>query len=429
MGHNAAVIASASEHRRMFGLGQAPKEFGVGQGNEMEAVRKALEVNFTQVPVIEYVTWTTNVPLTDTEVTATFGNSIDLFGNPKTVPGIDSVDSSFVQNGNLQVDMLCLGFGPHIFAEPLSFTIPGNSIEPAPVAGTVPRVSPDVFTANDLANGALGEPTTGGIAPASLEWGVADWNAAWHMANAYKFQWLYQQRHLLVNELVADVCYFGPYAEALASGTSDVAVQQYVRQTNNRYRNKGGGGIFAPVNARRTGSVFVAGSNVGLFRPTRDFDQANVTWGGIRNQGATGCCQPFRRLPRPVLLERGIPIGMSLQVQDTYHQQQMQRYLSISEMQGGTLATIAYDANVTGAGGLAGTGASPVFLEQTSDAVPVQVAQRVQTNRTLYKGGTIKVAILIKGFELWGEWKSLVARFPGVIDVAMSGAPTGLMRA
>lgn len=424
-----AMLINSNKIGRMFGLGQAPSDFGLGAPgsgvNEMEAVKRALDVNFTNVPVIEYVTWTTTVPLTDAEVAATFGNTIDLFGNAKSVPGIDSVDSSFVQNGNLQVDMLCLGFGVHIFGEPLSFTIPGNSVEPAPASGSTPIVSPDVFTQNDLANGAMG--ATSGINPASLEWGVADWNAAWHMANGYKFQWLYQQRFLLINELAADVCYFGPYAEALASGTSDVAVQQYVRQANSRYRVKSGGGIFAPVNARRLGSATVAAANVGVFRPTRDFDQANVTWGGIRNQGATGCCQPFRKLPRPVLLEKGIPIGMSLQVQDTYHQQQMQRYLSISEGQGGNIATVAYDANVTGGGGLAGTGLTPVFLEQTLDAVPINVFQRVQTNRTLYKGGSIKVAILIKGFELWGEWKRFVSSYPGVIDTGMQGVP-GLMR-
>jgi hypothetical protein len=424
---NQINVKSASKFYREMGLGQPPDAYvsgprtadgqlagPVGIGDMMDAVKKALEVNFLQVPVIEYVAWTTTVPLTDAQVTSTFGDTINPLGGAAQVPGILSVDSSFVINGLLQVDMICLGFGVHIFGEPLAFTVPGNSIEPAPANGTAPLVSPDVFTQNDLANGALG--ATSGINPATMEWGVADWNAAWHMANGYEFQWLYQQRHLLVKELAADVCYFGPYAEALAAGTSDIEVQQYIRQVNDTYRTQGGGGIFAPINWRRVGSATVNQNNVGIFRATRDFDQANCTWGGIRNQGATGCCNPFRRLSRPVLLEKGIPIGMQLVAKDQYHQAQMQRYLSISESQGGNLATVAYDQSV-GAGGLAGTGVSPVGLELTLDANPVPVPQRVQTNRVLYKGGTIKVAILIKGYEVTGEWKQLVASYPGVLNV------------
>jgi len=33
----------------------------------------------------------------------------------------------------------------------------------------------------------------------------------------------------------------------------------------------------------------------------------------------------------------------------------------------------------------------------------------VQSNRALYKGGTLKLAILIKGFEVWGPWKKYFA--------------------
>jgi hypothetical protein len=413
--------------RRFIGMGQGPDP---NAPNTDDVAKQVLGCGFSNVPVIEYVTWTTQVPLTDTEVSGTFGDEIDVLQNAKSVPGIDSVDSSFVQNGTLQVDMLTVGFGLHAFGEPLQLSIPGNAMLPLPAAGTAPIVSPDVFTQNDLIHGAMGP--TSGILPADLEWGGADWNAIWHLVNAYQFQWIMQQRYLLIDELAADVSYFGPYAEAIASGTSDVIGQQYVRQTNNRYRSKAGGGIFVPTNARRVGSVTSSAPgavNAAVMHPTRDFDLIPATWGGLRNQGAAGCCMPFRKLPKPVLLEKGIPIGMLLRVQDTYHQAQMQRYLSISEEQGGNLAQVALDANV---GGLTNVGGADTFLELTLDqGVNTFANQQVQTDRVIFKGGCLKLAILIKGFEVWGPWKDYIVQnwkayvqTPSVSG-SMAGGPLG----
>lgn len=418
---------------KMIGLGANPTE---------ELAQGVLQCGFTNVPVIEYVTWTTNVPLLDTDIQATFGDEIDVLQNPKTVPGIDDVDSSFIVNGILQADMIAYGFGFHVFGEPQSFMQIGNCLSPAPAASVTTPVSPDVFTTNDVQ--LLGVPGGSTLSPAILSWGHDDWEAAWHLANAYQFQWRVYQRILLVNELAADVCFFGPYAEAVASGTSEVDVIEYARQTNNRYNDLSGGGQFIPVNARRVGSVNGASGtaapagvgvattgNTGLFHPTRDYDLAPVTLGGMRNQGGLANTQPFRKLPRPVLLEKGIPIGMVLVAQDAYHQAQMQRYLSISESQGGNLAIVSASANLlpttpTPTGGVAYM--PELTLDQGANAFS---GQQVTTTRVKMKGGTIKLSILIKGVEVWGPWKDYITKnmsqyisSPGTSGSAgMSGLP------
>jgi len=405
------VLAERPDAKRI-GLGQAPSDT-IADG--------ILQCGFTNVPVIEYVTWTTQLPLTDDEISSTFGDEIDVLQNPKSMPGIDSVDSSFIVNGILQADMITYGFGVHIFAEPQSFMQIGNCLIPAPAAPVATPVSPDSFTSNDVQ--VLGLPVGSTLSPAVMSWGHDDWEAAWHLTQAYQFQWRVYQRILLVNELAADVCYFGPYAEAVAAGTSEVDVIEYTRQINNRYREKSGGGVFVPVNARRIGSVNGASTvapptgvgtattgNVGLFHATRDFDLAPVTLGGMRNQGGGACCQPFRKLPRPVLLEKGIPIGMTLNVQDAYHQAQMQRYLSISEDLSGHLATITVDENLLGTTS-APTAATAFMPELTLDqGANAYSGQQVTTSRVKMKGGVLKLSILLKGIEVWGPWKDYVVR-------------------
>jgi len=413
----ASPLDRQSTHGRLIGLGQNPSS------DMAEAV---LQIGFTQVPVIEYVTWTVNLPLLDTEIGATFGDEIDVLQNPKSVIGVDAVDSSFVINGILQTDMLVMGFGLHAFGEPQSFTTIGNAV-PASAAPTAPPVSPDVFTANDLANGSLGPVS--GIDPAIMEWGVADWEAMWHLLNAYQFQWRMQQRYLLINELAADVSYFGPYAEAEAAGTSEKAVQPFARRVNDRYRAKGSGQIFEPVNFRRVGSLTAlpAPPNHGVFHATRDFDLAPVTWGGLRGQGGAACCSPFRKLIKPVLLERGIPIGMLLNVQDGFHQREMQRWMSISEGQGGLSGNLAFDGLVNG---VTNVGGANTGLELTLDVAPTVQTQQTQTNRTMFKGGTFKLAFLIKGFEIWGPWKQFIASQMGdyiATAQTLQGGPMGLL--
>ena len=60
---------------RAIGLGQAPTD-SIAAG--------VFACGFTQVPVIEYVTWTVKLPVADANL-KTFGDEIDVLQNPKTV--------------------------------------------------------------------------------------------------------------------------------------------------------------------------------------------------------------------------------------------------------------------------------------------------------------------------------------------------------
>jgi hypothetical protein len=393
------------QHNRQIGLGQSPANVNTYDPKNDGVVNSVLTCGFTQVPVIEYVTWTVDLPVANANIDGTFGDEIDILQNPKAVPGVEDVDSSFVINGLLQVDMLVVGFGIHGFAEPQNGTQIGNYVNNSSllVDGSLPN-SPDAFTSLDVAG--LGLPGGATMTPAELEWGVCAQNALWHLMNAYQFQWIMQQRYLLINELAADVAYFGSYAEAVGAGSSQQAFQRYVNRVNAKLTKIGDPGVFLPISSQRVGSTSNT-PGTGVFHPTRAYDLMDVTWGGLRVQGMTGMLQPFRKLFKPVLLERGIPIGMLLRVQDEYHQTQMQNYLAASEPAsgGGTVTTMPISGTVNGT--TAATIPELTFAT-TATATTVVVEQAVQTNRVLLKGGALQLAILIKGFEVWGPWKQYI---------------------
>ena len=388
-----------SNPQRAIGLGACPS---------VDNLKACLGSKFDAIPVIEYVTWTVVLPVSDSDIASTFNDTINLFGNTASVPGVASVDSSFVVNGILQTDMFIIGFGVHVFAEPQTWTQIGNSV--TPTVANPP--SPDVYTLNDLQDGALGTAFgTGGaigaasITPAVLEWGAPAWRAAWQASNAYRFVWTVNQRVNVIDEQLADVSYFGPYADAKAAGDSDIPIHPFVQRVNARYAGLASGSpVFWPVTHRRVGSVGGAPpTNVGFFHPTRDFDLAATTWGGLANNAA-GQCNPYRKLPRPCLIERGLPIGMTLEANDSVHQANFQSELSASgaPLNGnGTVPEL--DAPNGGSGGYT-TGTLPTMTEQTVDVTPVLVAQQVQVARSVYKGGLFKISFLLKGYEVMRDW-------------------------
>ena len=330
--------------------------FGLGKLRERWAQRRSVSgAAFGNIPVIEEVIWTVPLPLTVEEATSTFGDTVNLLSGSSSVPGVQSIDSTFLINGILQTDILAQGVGVHVFCEPMSFSTIGNAFA-APESLSIPPPSPDVFTYNDQTGGALGGLTPAATAAglsmvaADFAWGSEVWRAGWNFINAYQFQWKTSQRELVLNESAADVSYFGSFADALASGTSEVPVIEYVATANAQYRAKGSTTVFLPVNFRRVGSITQGGAvaplaiNVGLFHPTRDYDLAPVTWGGLRWQGYGCRGQMYRPIESPCFLERGIPIGMLFVAQDAVHQASMLEALTITNEPLGT--NIVPDVNV-----------------------------------------------------------------------------------
>lgn len=407
-----------------------PAAFGLSESSRTPGAiglaEKCLKCSFGNIPVIEEVVWTIPLPLTAEEALATLGDTVNLLSGSSSVPGVASIDSTFLINGILQTDILAQGVGVHIFCEPMSFSTIGNAFQ-APSTTAAPPPSPDVFTENDRNNGALGaafdsaQGTPSTVTPAVFEFGADVWRAGWNFINAYQFVWRASQRELILNELAADVSYFGAFADAEASGTSEVPVIEFVAAVNALYRSKGSATIFLPASFRRVGSVNSSGTpgviNLGVFHPTRDFDLAPVTWGGLRFQGYGCRGQMYRPIESPCFIERGIPVGMQFVVQDAVHQALMLQAVTIDNQPLGT--NINPDENysaTTAVGAGAGTGtplANPiavgvnnVMLEQTLDATPVLVQQSVNVEREVFKGGILKIGIKIKGWEMPGGWKA-----------------------
>lgn len=420
-------IPDVAQELRQVGLGKINPKSG-----DVSMIRRLASCPFATVPVNEFLKWTASLPVSDENIKSTFGDSIDLIGNGMSVAGVVSVDSSFVVNGILQTDMLCYGVGVFVYSEPFSGVAQGNAI---PVEVTTPMVSPDVFTANDLANGCLGTfPEGTSPKPASLELGFPAWEAAWQMAQGYRLDWRFMQRYYLLQEMLSDVCHFGPFAECVGAGTSEIENQQYVKLVNDQYASMGSPYRFQPITHRRLGSVGAGtqqSPNTGVFRPTNDFKYTTVTHGGLRNQERGRVGDPFRRFPRPILLKSGKPIGLKLQAVNAYHQAQMQRYISISEGLGGTAADIPIASNMSTVFTPTGT---DIAEEQTLEASPSLVSQSINTDDVLFKYGSWKIAILLKGTELWGEWTKFIEENAGSGDIyvpgfAQSPADSGTMPA
>ena len=443
------IQRSKQNPNRVMGLGAAPT---------IQTLQACLGSKFDAIPVIEYVTWTVTLPVADSLVQSTFGDEINLFGATSSVPGVAAVDSSFVVNGILQTDMFVIGFGAHFFAEPQTWSQIGNSISPA--AGVIPP-SPDVATLNDVSNGALGSTFVSGtstINPATVEWGAPAWRAAWQAANAYRFVWTVNQRMSVIDEMLADVSYFGPYAEASAAGDSEIPIHPFVQRLNATYAalckacNQVGGFGFYPVSHRRVGSVsgYATGGadvgvlnaasvgNVGIFHPTRDFDLAPTTWGGVANNQA-GCCTPFRKLPRPCLMERGLPIGFQLEASNQVNLDNFQSEISASGAPlNGNGSVPEFDAPMGGSGGFSTGSVAPagdtpvtgqqVMAELTLDATPVIASQQTQIGRSIYKGGQFKLAFLIKGYEVMRDWCGFINGCDGMgnLFVSANAAPVGM---
>lgn len=409
-----------------FGLGASPGTPG--------AAEKCLRCGFGNVPVVEEVVWTVPLPLTAEQAQTTFGDTVNPLSGSSAVPGVASIDSTFLINGILQTDILAQGIGVHVFCEPMSFSTIGNAFDAPTSSGNPASISPDVFTFNDAINGSLdGAPAdmAGIVAtPAIFQWGAATWDAGWNFINAYQFQWKTSQRELVLNELAADISYFGSFADASASGTSEVPIAEYVAFCNAQYRAQGSGTIFLPVTHRRVGSVSstvtLPTTNVGIFHPTRDYDLAPVTWGGLRWQGYGCKGQMYRPVESPCFLERGIPIGMIFIAQDAVHQARMIEAMTIDNEPFGF--NIQPDVNVVGYqsfafGGNIYTAATlPSFgaaIEQTLDSSPNYAAQSVNVNRQNFKGGILKLGIKIKGWEMPGGWKEYCSReMPGLMKHA-----------
>jgi hypothetical protein len=420
--------AKPDSHRiRAAGLG-APRDNREGLGDLVLSILSCKACPTYNMPIIEQVRWTLGGPLLDSTITQSFGAEIDLFGSGKSVPGIAFVETTMAQPGQLQVPTLCCAIAWHLEPEPFEFTAQVNAWT-RPVVGVQAPPSPDVFTLNDVINGALGAGIGGGgrageevMVPGVLQWGWWAAYAFWHMSRGYDLRWKIGQHTNIMDEVLRHTAYMPPNAQNGSTAGLNVDVTDFVRQTNNYYDQLGTALIALKVDYLRLGSVNLAGANIGAFRPSRALQQVPTTVGGINLRELLGANSEFRKLTVPYLIQPGIPIGLICQESDTVEADQMRRWLSITQSQQAGIPPIETDdANILATTTIGGVNTSRevVIGAATPPVAGDFVIQQVDTGTAIFKGGEGKVTLAIKGFEVDGDWASVLNANPDIRDAVM----------
>lgn len=394
-----------------------------GLGSFLELINQSVNNPVYNMDVVEQVRWTMAGPQTDASVAKNFGAQIDLFGSGRSPEGIDFVETTMAQTGQTQTFFIACYVGFHLEPEPLCFTARGNAWT-HPTVGVAAAPSPDVFTQNDRANGALGAAIAAGtqiMLPADLEWGWWANYACWHLVRGYNFRWKIGQHTNIMDEQMRHTAYMPPNAQDGSASSSEVDVCEFVDRLNDRYDSLGSALDFLKVNFLRIGSVGAGGANVGRFTPTRDFEFVGATYGGMDLRSTLGQLQnnrEFRKLNVPYVIKPGVPIGIILEETDTIQANTMRDYLSITNGQGGSIPPVVVDDSNILATPTA-TGAS-VMLERTLDGA--DSAQQVDSGRVIFKGGDLKLTLPVKGFEVTEDWYTQMSANADIRAVVMEEA-------
>jgi hypothetical protein len=421
------IESPKNDKNRILGFGAAPPRSVTGRehpgfGGLLDLVRQSTKCPVWTMPVIHQVRWTLSGPQLDKNVTENFGAKIDLFGNSESVPGVNFVETTFAQPGESQTSFLACALGFHLEPEPLCWTALGNAWT-IPKVSKTPPISPDVFTEHDIANGALGLAGTDTMLPAVLEWGWWANLVAWNMVRGYNLRWTMGRHCNITDDVLRHTAYMPTNAQDGTGSNSEVDVVDFVRRANVYYRANASDFTFLKVNRRRIGSIGAGAANFGIFRPTRDFDLVPATYGGIDLRKELRGNSEFKMLTVPYVVPQGVPFGLSCQEVDTVQANLMRRELSITQsFEAGIPPQITDDGEIPD--GFDGTGVAPVGLELTLDAVPVPVAQRINTQRVPFKMGELKISQLVKGFEVDEDWYTYFKNNPDVRDALAS--ETGL---
>jgi hypothetical protein len=383
---------------------------GLGATGIYNILKSSMDCASYAMDTIHQVRWTLIGPITDAAIEKNFAAEIDLFGNSKSVEGVAFVESTMPQNGELNTHMLACAIGFHLEPEPKSWVIEGNAWT-HPTIGQAKPPSPDVYSVADVVNGALGPNFSGQtpeqfMRPAILQWGAWANYVAWHMVRAYDLRWAIGTKWNILDEVLRHTAYMPPNAQDGSSGNSEDAILAEVRRTNDYFDSLGTEFDFLKIDFLREGVLTVGGVPVGEFRPSRAFETAPVTYGGMDLRHMLRGNSEFRKLDLPYIIGAGIPIGLILQEVDSTQGDIMRDYLSVTQgRQGnGHIPPFIVDAADINFGGTVSGG--NVMLEQSMDVPPaaiVNYSTSVFAERAFFKMGDLKLSMLVKGRELDGD--------------------------
>jgi hypothetical protein len=395
-----------------------------GLGAILDLVKASKENPWWNMDVVEQVRWTLGGPQTLQSIQQNFGATIDLFASGKSPQDIDFVETTMAQPGQTQTHFVACYVGFHLEPDPMCFTLRGNAWT-HPTTSTAQPPSPDVFTANDALNGALGPNFNGSsetpevMLPAMMEHGWWLNRAFWELVRAYNFRWKIGQHINIMDEQLRHTAYMPPNAQEGSASSSETDAFNLINQMNQRYDSIGTAFDFLPIDFLRIGSVGVTAVNNGRFAPTRDFDTVGTTYGGMDLRSMLHGHSEFRQLCVPYVIEPGVPIGIFLQECDEVQGDLMRAYLSISQVGNNvgsvTPPSVTPQANVTQ--GFTRTGAA-VMLERTLDGA--DVPQQVNAERVIFKSGVGKITLPIKGFEVTRDWYNQLSSDADIRQLVLS---------
>lgn len=310
------------------------------------------------------------LPLTKAEFDGFFRPQINLFAGDD-VARASGVSRNTTTTNAVDMPFLVRCIAVYIAVEPLGFTAAGGAFAP-PAAGTDVPAFDGILRIT--AGSGVGQQA---VAPAYatqdlawLEWGLPTWKAAHAFMQAYRLTMRLGNRLELFNELCADVGNLDSHSEWEGFSNSLSELPQYVESVNERAITNAKGVIFLPPTAQAVASLPGVNNPVVIGVPT---PLIPASWGGPKMEGLFCGCYPVRG----ILLVPGMPINLLFvrDESDVLYYDKLETALVDS-------ANIKYAANytdnvVTGGGAIVAKG---TFQE--------------------FKGGTMRVGVVMRGFEL-----------------------------
>jgi hypothetical protein len=381
-------------------------------------VSDAMNSPATTIPVIEQQTLDYAGPINDKDAVAAFPTEWKFF-NHESNPGVDNVQTTFQHPGILQSAIIVKGVGFHVFAEPICFTSPMNlwtGTNGAPDVAMLAPISPDVFSPGMLGTptglAALGLATGFGLQPGTFSWGWKQQLAAWHLIEAYTFQWTVRQRYDLLKESARYVAHFGSFSDKVGAGTSQVAVMPFFAAANRRLRDLGApNGVALPITHKRQGVWATGGepAQTDTFIPSRAYMTADVTYGGLALQ-ETYRNQPIHMLPVPYCIKSNSPLGLNLVATDEVHLAELIRLMSVGNQQGAGFPATQYpDAMVAPIGNPSTSGP-----EVDLNATPAVFNSPAFTGSADVSGGNLSIGMLVFGWEVTDDAMEQICSDPSL---------------
>jgi hypothetical protein len=397
--------------KQEIGLGMPPDVFG----SNVDAALGEMCSPSAKVVIVEDARWRVDVSVADTSIPGTFGDRINVWGTSDGQPpqGVTTATNTLAVPGMPAADMIIRGISIRVLVCPEARLIRGNYFTPGAV-DSIPG-SPDVFTANDVAQNALGlSGAQGAPVPAELLYGLPTWKAAFAFINAYEFALLQSHQERLIQEPLTAIAQIQPFAEAEAAGNAFSTNQDVVLALNQRLVALGMAGQFMPTMFKRLGSVTVGAANAGIFEVTREEDASISMFGGIGVPQNMLQHDPYL-FSVPMWWPRGQPIAMEFQVNDEAYQAEFQRWLSVTGGVGGQagidLALPFSQFNAAFSGNMPTTAAANAMLEQTLDAAPTNVPQQIATTRAILKAGPMVFEVGLIGMRVRNpKWLPVIAK-------------------